>query len=142
MSCRQSALVAIFLAGAAALPVATAQAQGANRDALLIRQDESDCTNSTVPSANPPDQRGIVSIVRENDGNTLVKVAMTVAPNTTYHFFLKCVRQLGDITTSDEGVGTAVFSFPTNLTGAAYGFDMYPEGAPAGNKFQSMTVRF
>jgi hypothetical protein len=67
---------------------------------------------------------------------------MTVSPDTTYHFFLKCVRQLGDIKTGDEGTGFATFTFPTNSVGSAYGFDMYPEGAHPGNKFQSATVKF
>jgi hypothetical protein len=52
------------------------------------------------------------------------------------------LRQLGDITTGGEGVGTADFAFPTNSTGATNAFDMYPQGAPPGNKFQSATVSF
>ena len=147
MSFRQSTIVATtFLAGAAALVLSAAAswAQTANpeRDVALIRQDQSDCTNSTVPSSNPPDQQGIAFVVRGNNGNTSVKVAMTASPDTTYHFFLKCVRQLGDIKTDDDGIGEAIFSFATSETGATYGFDMYPEGAPSGNKFQSMTVKF
>jgi len=67
---------------------------------------------------------------------------MTASPNTAYNFNLKCVKQLGTITTGDEGEGFATFTFPTNSTGATYGFDMYPNGAPAGNKFQSATVNF
>ena len=81
-------------------------------------------------------------LTRDADGNTTVKIAMTVSPDTTYHFFLKCVRQLGDIKTGDEGTGFATFTFPTNSVGSAYGFDMYPEGAHPGNKFQSATVKF
>jgi hypothetical protein len=67
---------------------------------------------------------------------------MTASPNTAYNFYLKCVKQLGTITTGDEGEGIASFTFPTNSVGATYGFDMYPNGAPAGNKFQSATVNF
>jgi hypothetical protein len=52
------------------------------------------------------------------------------------------VRQLTDITTDDEGVAVVSFAFPTSLVGAVYAFDMYPEGAPAGNKFQSAQVAF
>jgi hypothetical protein len=107
-----------------------------------VRLDQSDCTNSNVPNKDSPDVDGLVTVTRGNDGNTTVKIAMTASSNTTYHFYLKCVRQLGDITTGDEGVGTADFTFPTNSTGATYAFDMYPEGAPAGNKFQSATVSF
>ena len=104
--------------------------------------DQSDCTNSNVPNQDSPAVGGLVMVSRGNDGNTTVKVAMTASPDTAYHFYLKCVRQLGDVKTDDEGVGSAVFTFPTNNTGATYAFDMYPEGAPAGNKFQSATVKF
>jgi hypothetical protein len=52
------------------------------------------------------------------------------------------VRQLGTITTEDEGEGNGSFEFPTNLTGSVVTFDMYPDGAPAGNKFQSVPVKF
>jgi len=39
-------------------------------------------------------------------------------------FFLKCVRQLGDIKTGDEGTAFATFTFPTDSVGSTYGFDM------------------
>lgn len=149
MSSRQSAFIAAtFLTGAAALLVpgfaswAQTPLPVTHREVPLVKQDQSDCTNSTVNGSNFPEALGVLEVNRGNDGNTTVKVAMTVSPRTTYHFFLKCVRQLGDITTSDEGVGEAVFTFPTNATGASYAFDMYPEGAPPGNKFQSVTVNF
>jgi hypothetical protein len=51
------------------------------------------------------------------------------------------VRLLGDITTGDEGIGEALFTIPPNTVGNVFAFDSYPEGAPAGNKMQSMTVR-
>jgi hypothetical protein len=108
----------------------------------MIRQDQSDCTNANVSANDPSRIGGAVWLVRQPDGNTSVKVAITASPNTVYHFYLKCVRQLGDITTQDEGEGSAVFTFRTNETGAVFGFDMYPEGAPLGNKFQSTQVKF
>ena len=77
-----------------------------------------------------------------SDGTTNLKVAMTASPNTTYHFFLKCVRLLGDIPTDGEEVANVSFSFPTNSVGNVYAFDMYPQGAPPGNKFQSAQVKF
>ena len=89
-----------------------------------------------------PSVGGLAMVSRGNDGNTTVKVAMTASADTTYHFYLKCVRQLGDIKTDDEGIGSAAFTFPTNATGSTCAFDMYPEGAPSGNKFQSATVSF
>ena len=52
------------------------------------------------------------------------------------------MRLLGDIKTDDEGIGEAIFTFQTNSVGGVFAFDMYPEGAPAGNKFQSMQVNF
>jgi hypothetical protein len=107
----------------------------------LVLQDFSDCTNSNVTDPNGLLTRGTVWAVRNNDGTTSLKIGMTVQPKTTYHFFLKCVRILGDITTGDEGTGTAMFTFPTNSVGNVFAFDVYPEGAPAGNKLQSMTVR-
>jgi hypothetical protein len=108
----------------------------------LVRKDQSDCQNSDVPNVDSPLVAGNVWVMRLPDGNTSVKVAMTATPSTTYHFFLKCVRQLGDIRTDSEGVANVSFSFPTNAVGNVYAFDMYPEGAPPGNKFQSAQVKF
>jgi hypothetical protein len=108
----------------------------------LVRQDFSDCTNSNVPNVDSPLVGGNVWLVRASDGTTNVKVAMTATPSTTYHFFLKCVRLLTDITTDSEGVANVTLSFPTSAVGNVYAFDVYPEGAPAGNKFQSAQVVF
>jgi hypothetical protein len=108
----------------------------------LVRQDSSDCTNTTVSNADGPAVSGDIIVVRNPDGTTGVKVAMTASPDTTYHVFLKCVRQIGDVTTGDEGTGIDMFSFPTNLVGNVFAFDVYPEGAPLGNKFQSVQVIF
>jgi hypothetical protein len=112
------------------------------REVYLVRQDQSDCTNTTVPGGDSSNIGGTLLLLRGNDGNTTVKIAMTVSPNTTYHFYLKCIRQLGDIKTGDEGTGFATFTFPTSSVGSTFAFDMYPEGAPLGNKFQSATVNF
>ena len=108
----------------------------------LIRQDSSDCTNSTVKDDPSRTGGGSIFVTRGGSGSTTVKVGMTVQPNTTYQLFLKCVRKLGDIRTDSDGVGLATFSFPTSLVGSTYAFDMYPDGAPPGNKFQSVTVTF
>jgi hypothetical protein len=142
---------AALLAGTAALAVAgTSIAQQIPRppkvpnqtQVYLVRQDFSDCTNSNVPNTDSPLVSGNIWLTRTTDGNTQVKVAMTASPNTTYHFFLKCVRLLTDITTDADGVANVGFSFPTNAVGNVYAFDVYPEGAPAGNKFQSAQVSF
>jgi hypothetical protein len=105
----------------------------------LIAQDSSDCTNTTVKDDPNRIRGGEIKVSRQSDATT-VTIAMTANAGTTYHFYLKCVRQLGDIVTDGEGVATAVFTFPNVLTGPVFAFDMYPNGAPAGNKFQSMTV--
>ena len=149
---RAATSLATFATGAATMLGATFAAWGQSvlppplppnvREVFLVRQDQSDCTNTTVPSGDSPNVRGVLTLSRGNDGNTTVKLAMTVSANTTYHFYLKCVRELGTITTGDEGTGFATFTFPTNSAGATYAFDMYPAGAPLGNKFQSMTVKY
>jgi enamine deaminase RidA (YjgF/YER057c/UK114 family) len=110
------------------------------RNVYLIRQDFSDCTNSTVGYSS--NVAGTLSVIRGDDGTTTVKVNLTGAPNTTYHFYLKCVRQIGEIRTGPDGSGKATLSFPTNFAGNVYGFDVYPEGAPLGNKFQSVQVQW
>ena len=108
----------------------------------LIQQDSSDCLNSTVKDDPNRTRGGKIWVTRNSNGTTNVRVGMTVTPNTTYHFYLKCVRQLGDIRTDDDGIGLASFDFQTSSVGSTYAFDMYPEGAPSGNKFQSVTVSF
>jgi hypothetical protein len=108
----------------------------------LVRQDFSDCTNTNVKNVDSPQVGGNVWLTRDSSGTTQVKVALSGTPTTTYHFFLKCVRLLSDIKTDDEGIANVSFSFPTNAVGNVYAFDVYPEGAPAGNKFQSAQVSF
>ena len=145
---RQEALWVVVIAAIASNLSALAQIPTARptdpnqRQVYLVRQDQANCTNSDVPNVDSPLVGGNIWVTRLHDGNTSVKVAMTAKPSTTYHFFLKCVRQLTDITTDDEGVANVSLVFPTNLVGAVYGFDMYPEGAPAGNKYQSAQISF
>jgi hypothetical protein len=110
------------------------------REVALVRQDFSDCENGNVSPSGY--MGGTAWVVRGADGTTSVKVGITAQRNTTYHFFLKCVRKLGDIQTYDEGVGEAIFSFRTNEIGNVFAFDMYPEGAPTGNKYHSVTVKY
>ena len=135
-------LAAVFAGGGSAAAQTAGAVQGSAAQGYLVRQDFSDCTNSNVSKVYSPLVGGSVWVTRRPDGTTGVKVAMTVTPNTTYHFFLKCVRLLGDITTDGEGVANVSFVFPTNSVGAVFGFDMYPEGAPLGNKYQSTQIAF
>jgi hypothetical protein len=130
------ALAAAFLA------TDSVSAQTAQPTAYLIRQDFSDCTNQDVPKGDSLRIGGSMWVTRMPDGNTAVKVAMTAEAKTTYHLFLKCIRLLGDITTNDEGVAEASFVFPSNSVGPIFAFDMYPDGAPLGNKYQSSRIAF
>jgi hypothetical protein len=142
--CRFSSLLIVL---AAAVPAGVALAQNppprpAERTVYLMQQDQSGCNNADVQVGDWSRQKGTVWVARGSDGMTRVKVGFTGTPNTSYHFFLKCVRKLGDIKTEDEGEAQASFEFPTSATGDDYGFDMYPEGAPSGNKYQSVQVNF
>jgi hypothetical protein len=108
----------------------------------MVRQDQSDCENGNVSGHDSGLVGGMAYVVRNSDGTTSVKVGITAKPNTVYHFFLKCVRLLGDITTYDEGDGIGLFTFQTNEAGNVFAFDMYPEGAPPGNKYQSGQIKY
>jgi hypothetical protein len=111
---------------------------------LMVKQDYSDCTNANVPPEPSPSLVGGEAMVTLRDsGQTEVNVRLTnVAPNTTYHLFLKCHYLLGDIQTGANGRGNNTFFFPTKDSGAVFAFDMYPKGAPLGNKYQSIEVNF
>jgi hypothetical protein len=133
----------VVLCGLAAVLTTSSPAAAQSAIVSLVLQDFSDCTNANVNDDNKILTRGQVSVVRNTDnGTTAVKIGITSKPDTTYHFFLKCVRLLGDIKTDDEGIGETVFTFQTSSVGPVFAFDMYPEGAPAGNKYQSVQVHF
>lgn len=108
----------------------------------LVRQDFSDCENRNVNLNDPNLVRGTIGAVRNDGGSLSVKVGITGTVNTSYNFYLKCVRQLGTIKTDDEGSGVEVFEIPAGDVRPIITFDMYPNGAPAGNKFQSTQVKF
>lgn len=112
------------------------------RQVVLVHQDASECSGRDVPNADSAAVRGTIWATRLFDGNTGVKVAITARPNTTYHVMLKCVRPIGDIKTDDEGVGNLSLVFPTNLVGAEYSFELAPDNAAAGSRYQSAQVSF
>src|SRR5882762_10081749 len=85
--------------------------------APLVLQDFSDCQNGNVSDPSGLLTKGTVFLVKNTDGSINLKVGITLVPNTTYHFFLKCVRILGDITTGDEGTGNGIFTIPPNTVG-------------------------
>ena len=105
----------------------------------LVRRDFSDCLNSDV-HANGAGQSagGSLVVTRKDAENFRVDVRLeTCVPNTRYQFFLKCHRILGAVVTDSAGAGTGSFTFGAQEVGPRWAFDMYPEGAPLGNKYQS-----
>jgi secreted trypsin-like serine protease len=107
----------------------------------LVRQDFSDCSNGNVNGGDPARVGGTVTVTRLANGKTRARISMSHGtPNTTYHFFLKCLYILGDLRTNGQGSGSGSFDFPSNAVGKQFAFDMYPEGAPSGNKYQSVRV--
>jgi len=108
----------------------------------LVRQDYGSCTSDDVSANDPAAIGGSVTVFRRSNGATevLAHLAGKTAPNTTYEFYLKCVRKLGTIRTDGNGRGDGSFDFPPNAAGSALAFDMYPEGAPSGNRYQSLPV--
>ena len=142
--CYRHRIVTLALAGGVAAMAAGA-ALGQSADILegyLVRQDSSDCQNSNVSASDPNLVGGTIQIAKVQDGSLALTVGITVQPKTRYNFFLKCVRQLGILETSDEGSAVNLFTIPPGQGGNPLTFDMYPDGAPAGNKFQSTPVKF
>jgi len=120
---------------------------GPNTNAIrvsLIRRDFSDCINSDV-HATDPNAIGAIGgsvVITRSDSNYRAAVSIDKGtPNTTYNFFLKCHGKLGDVRTDARGVGSGSFQFGAGGLGPKWAFDMYPDGAPYGNKFQSEQVQ-
>lgn len=109
----------------------------------LVRQDESNCTNDDVSSAEPAVLGGSVTVFRASSQTTGVSVHLTgaAAPNTIYRVKLKCGSQLGTVKTDAKGTGNATFDFMNSGVGQSYAIDVSPEAEPAGNTFQSVTIK-
>jgi hypothetical protein len=132
-----ASIVAACLASAAP---AWAQSDGLQGSGALVRQDSSDCGNSTVSNSDPSRVGGVVVITQTPAGATTANVAIQRGtPSTAYDFYWKCQRQLGTIQTDAHGTGAGSFQFQAQA-GQVLTFDMYPNGAPSGNKFQSMPI--
>jgi len=129
-------VAALSLAASAQKPPEPLPLQGI--ETYLIRQDSSDCQNSNVNANNPSLIAGTILVQRQPNGVTIAKVGITGTPNTTYNIYHKCVGQIGTVTTQDEGEGFGAFQFQTNP--GILAFDMYPNGAPSGNVFQSVPL--
>lgn len=112
------------------------------RTAYLVRQNSSDCSGADVANENSPNVAGNIVVTRLTDGNTSARVAINAKPATTYHLFLRCVNEVGQITTDDEGVGNATISIPSSQLGSAFSFDLFQKAAPAGDRFHSSRITF
>ncbi|BAZ08250.1 hypothetical protein NIES4071_00550 [Calothrix sp. NIES-4071] len=112
----------------------------------LIRQDSSDCVNSDVTkkSGSHHNVGGFIHLNKNpHDGELQMKVSLTNGtPNTKYNVFLKCKQQIGYVYTNKKGVVSAYLSAPLSIVPPVFAFDMYPDGAPSGNKFQSVQVKY
>ena len=139
-----NAVVATFaVASPGLVPRAVVAAPKTRALTYFVRQDFSNCLNSDVKAEPPAVLGGEAMVTLRDGGKTEVDVRLVkAAPNTTYHVFLKCHYLLGDIKTDETGHGNNTFFFPTSDSGSVFAFDMYPDGAPSGNKFQSTQVSF
>jgi hypothetical protein len=110
----------------------------------LVRLDWSDCVNSDVAgiaAAYPDLVEGFINVHLEEEGKLLIIVHLKHgAPGTTYNVYLKCIGPIGSLYTNPLGVGNAIFTVPSDYVGPVFAFDMYPDGAPLGYKYQSVQV--
>ncbi len=108
----------------------------------LVRQDEGSCSNENVVDNGSAAIGGSVTVSPESSIATIAGIRLVgVSPNTSYRIFLKCVRQLGTLRTDASGNAGRTVDFPTDAAGAVYAFELFPEGAPAGSKLQSLSLR-
>jgi len=108
----------------------------------LVRQDSESCSNDNVSDAGQAQVKGSVTVfpVTMTSMSAGVKLA-GLSPNTTYHVFLKCARQLGALRTDAEGNGGRTFNYLTESLSPSYGFEIVPDGAEASGKLQSLTLK-
>ncbi len=121
------------------VPLATKTA----KTVALVRQDESNCTNDDVSSADPAVLGGSITVFRTSSRTTGVSVHLTgpAKPNITYRVKLKCDHQLGTVRTDEKGEGNATFDFVNDSVGPSYAFDVAPETAAGnGDTFQSVKI--
>jgi hypothetical protein len=120
------------------LPLATKTAT----TVALVRQDEGSCTNDNVADTGSAVVAGSATVSFETSTTTTAAIRLAgTTPNTSYHVFLKCFRQLGMIRTDAHGNAGRTFDFPTDAVGSVIAFEISPEGAPPGTKLQSLSVK-
>jgi hypothetical protein len=108
----------------------------------LVRQDEGSCTNDNVADTGSAVVAGSATVSPETSMTYMAAIRLAgTTPNTSYHVYLKCFRQLGMIRTDAGGNAGRTFQFPTDAVGPVIAFEISPEGAPPGTKLQSLAVR-
>jgi hypothetical protein len=108
----------------------------------LVRQDEGSCTNDNVADTGSAVVAGSATVSPETSATSTAAIRLVgTTPNTSYHVFLKCFRQLGMIRTDAAGNAGRTFEFPTDAVGAVIAFELSPEGAPPGTKLQSLAIK-
>jgi len=120
------------------LPLATTTAL----TVALVRQDEGSCTNDTVADSGSAVLAGSATVSPETSATSTAAIRVVGAtPNTSYHVYLKCFRQLGMIRTDGSGNAGRTFDFPTDAVGPVIAFELTPDGAPPGPKLQSLAIK-
>jgi hypothetical protein len=108
----------------------------------LVRQDEGSCTNDNVADSDSAVLAGSATVSPETSTTSTAAIRLVGAmPNTSYHVYLKCFRQLGMIRTDAAGNAGRTFEFPTDAVGTVIAFELIPDGAPPGPKLQSLPVK-
>ncbi|AFY32852.1 hypothetical protein [Calothrix sp. PCC 7507] len=139
---KKAPLIKSGIISALALAIAfSGPALATSKKVDLVRLDSSDCTNSNVTPASGP-VGGFISVHAKKDRELVVNVHIkTGTPNTKYNIFLKCKQQIGTLYTNKKGLADAEFKVSKDIVPSVFAFDMYPDGAPLGNKFQSVQVQ-
>jgi hypothetical protein len=108
----------------------------------LVRQDSESCSNDNVSDAGQAPVGGSVTVFQSTENSMTAGVKLAgVLPNTTYHVFLKCGRQLGALRTDAEGNGGRTFNYLTDSLSPAYAFEVTPDGGGPGSKMQSLSLK-
>jgi hypothetical protein len=108
----------------------------------LVRQDSESCSNDNVSDAGQSPVTGSVTVFNTTYNSMTAGIRLSgAAPNTTYRVFIKCGKQLGAFRTDAEGNGGRTFNYLTDALSPAYGFEIVPDGAEAGGKLQSLSLK-
>jgi len=108
----------------------------------LVRQESDSCSNDNVSDAGQAPVTGSVTVFNTTYNSMTAGVKLSgAAPNALYRVFIKCGKQLGAFRTDAEGNGGRTFNYLTEALNPAYGFEIVPDGAEAGGKLQSLSLK-